>query len=359
MGTEVYDSLPWIEKYRPYDIKQLSLSEYTRERIANMISKKNIQNIILKGPPGVGKTSTVRCLARELYGSYYEHMVMELNASDDRGISIKDAIENFRRSYVHIRDEDKELKGICKLVILDEADNMTDKAKYIITTFLENNSDEIRFAFTCNTKNNILPSIQSRCLMLNYQKIPNKIIYQRLYGICRVEKIITPNMDQSILKKIESGLNAISEITDGDLRNAINMLQLTYNRFGAISRADVYEIYDKPRPELSREIISACIRNDMGTALQKAIDMKLNGYSGMDIALGMILALKMTICDDIPEHQRIGFMKTISYTMYCISKGVDTVLEMSACISELCMIAQKNSTVDVQNKKIVKKLINN
>ncbi len=340
--AEMIKHLPWIEKYRPSKVENVTLDEHIKNQIVKMINKKELPNIILEGSPGVGKTSTIRCVAHDMYGKYYKYMVLELNASDDRGIRIQESIENFRRSYVHIKPEDKNSIAKYKLVILDEADNMTDKAKSIIRGFLENNMNDIRFAFTCNTKANILPSIQSRCSIIKYPKLSNEIIFDRLKLICGFEQIITNDTKKADLKKINEGLEAICEITDGDMRNAINILQLTYNRFDHISKENVYEIYDKPHPEKSKELIELCITNDIGKALLKVQDMKNLGYSGIDIALGLVLALRMKMCDHIPEDIKIKFIQKISYTMYNISKGTDTFLQMSACICECAGINEKN-----------------
>lgn len=328
--------LPWIEKYRPSKVDNVTLDDHIKNQIKKMITNKELPNIILEGSPGVGKTSTIRCMAQDMYGKYYKYMVLELNASDDRGIKIQDSIKNFKQSYVHIKSEDKNSIPKYKLIILDEADNMTDKAKSIIRGFLENDMNDIRFAFTCNSKTNILPSIQSRCSIIRYPKLSNQIIFDRLKLICEFEKIITDQTKKSELKKISEGLEAICQITDGDMRNAINILQLTYNRFDIINQENVYEIYDKPHPEKSYELIDLCIKNDIGGALNKVKDMKNLGYSGIDIALGLVLALRMKICDDIPEEIKIRFIQKISYTMYNISKGADTFLQMSACICDLC-----------------------
>ena len=334
---EIFNSLPWIEKHRPSKINNIKIDEHIKNQVEKMILNKTMPNIILEGPPGVGKTSTIKCIAREIYKSYYSDMVLEMNASDDRGIKIQDLIENFRKAYVHIADIDKNSIPEFKMVILDEADNMTDKAKHIISGFIGNCINDLRFAFTCNAKDNIISAIQSGCHIVKYPPLRDDIIQSRLREICIFEKIITPKMSKSQIKDIEGGINAIAQITNGDMRFAINILQLTYNRFNDISTEKVFELHDKPHPEKSKQIIKCCIDGNLGLAIEKILDMRRRGYSGTDIALGLRFALRLDICADIPEDIKIELWKCISYASYNISKGLDSsVLQISACVADMC-----------------------
>lgn len=241
------------------------------------------------------------------------------------------------KAYVHIKPSDIKTIASFKMVILDEADNMTDKAKNIIAGFLKHNTDSIRFAFTCNSKVNISPAIQSCCHIIKYPPLTEKIIKNRLLEICEKENMINTNTDKKTTQHITKGIRIITTITNGDMRNAINMLQLTYSRFGSINEDNVYAIYDKPHPTLSKEIIVDCCSVNIGSALQKIINMREQGYSGTDIALGLMFALKLDICNDIPNHIKIEFMKKISYALYNISKGLDSsLLQISACVADMC-----------------------
>lgn len=341
-------TLPWIEKHRPSRLESIKINEHIKIQIEKMIKCRDVPNIILEGPPGVGKTSTIKCIARDIYRRYYNDMVLEMNASDDRGIKIQEPIEAFRKAFVHINEPDKLLIPQFKMVILDEADNMTDKAKHIISGFIKNSVSDLRFAFTCNSKDNIIPSIQSGCHILNYPPLSDKIIEGRLREICIAEGIITKcttgknATTKNQLTIIEKGINAIAQIANGDLRFAINILQLTYNRFGAIKADNVYNIQDKPHPEKSKDIIMCCLNGDLGDAIQKVSDLRLCGYSGTDIALGLRLALRLDICNDVPEHIKIAFWKCISYASYNISKGLDSsLLQVTACIADMYRIALK------------------
>ena len=335
-------TLPWIEKYRPAKLVSIKIDNHIKTQVEKMIKSKDVPNIILEGPPGVGKTSTIKCIARDIYRRYYKDMVLEMNASDERGIKIQDPIEAFRKAYVHIDEQDKDSIPCFKMVILDEADNMTDKAKHIISGFIKNCVSDLRFAFTCNSKDNIIPSIQSGCHIVKYPPLTDGIVRGKLFDICTAEGIITKTTDKKQLTMIEEGIRCISQITNGDLRFAINILQLTYNRFGLIGKNYVYNIQDKPHPEKSKDIMVCCMNGDLGDAIKKVSDLRLCGYSGTDIALGLRLALRLDICDDFPEHIKIAFWKCISYSSYNISKGLDSsLLQVTACVADMFLSAQK------------------
>lgn len=331
------DNLPWIEKYRPSNMHNVKLDEHIKVQIEKMIIHREIPCIILEGPPGVGKTSTIRCIARGIYNKYYKYMVLELNASDDRGIKIQESIENFRKSYVHIADNDKKNTPCFKMVILDEADNMTDKAKHIISGFIKNCVNDLRFAFTCNTKDNIISSIQSGCHIIKYPPLSDEIIICRLREICKNENIIKNKMKKKEIESIEKGILSIAQITNGDMRYAINILQLTYNRFSRISADCVFSIYGKPHPQKSKDIILLCCQKKMGKAIEHVLELRREGYSGTDITMGLRLSLRLDICNDIPDNIKIEFWKCLSYSSYNISKGLDSsILQISACIADMC-----------------------
>src|ERR1700747_1415058 len=88
--------LPWIEKYRPQKLKEIISHKQIIDALSNFIKKKTLPHILLHGPPGTAKTSTIRACVRELYGDYFKYMTLELNASDNKGIdTVRKCIKNF------------------------------------------------------------------------------------------------------------------------------------------------------------------------------------------------------------------------------------------------------------------------
>ena len=177
---------PWTEKYRPTKIEDLVIDKYSYEKISRILSEKNMLNIILSGAPGIGKTSTMLFVAKSLLGKYYNEAVIELNASDERGVkTVQDIIEYFCKKKVEFDD------GIIrhKIVLLDEADNMTKKAQQFISKLMEDYYATTRFVFTCNDSIEIIETIQSRCVIFRYHKLKQEQIENKLKYICEKENI--------------------------------------------------------------------------------------------------------------------------------------------------------------------------
>nr|QZX43235.1 ATPase family [Mimivirus sp.] len=240
-------NLPWIEKYRPKDMNHIISHEEITLALKSFIETKSLPHLLFFGPSGSGKTSTIKCCASKLYDKYTDCMILELNASNERGIeTVRTKIKNFVSSKNTIFLP-VELRNIFKLVILDEIDSMTVEAQGMLRQTIEKNSKTTRFCLICNDIDKINLALQSRCSLFRFSPLGDNDMYKRLKDICKIENV----------KYTKGVIEAIINISKGDMRSAINTLQhvnLTVNN--KITINDVYKISGHCMPERILEIFN-------------------------------------------------------------------------------------------------------
>lgn len=314
---------PWTEKYRPTDIEDLLLDESTSNKVKKIINDKTMPNIIITGFSGIGKTTTILCIAKNLLGKYFNEGVLEMNASDNRGVQdIEERVEYFCKKKLEINDN----LAKHKIVLLDEADNLTKRAQRVINNLMEQHYSTTRFAYTCNDSNGIIEAIQSRCILFKYQKLTSDQIIVRLSKICEMENV----------PYTKEGLYEISMIAQGDLRKSINNLQLVFNGYKDIIPENVFKLCDKPHPMIIQNIFIACSKKDIKSALEILSNLYKNGYSSTDISSEMINTLKNIDKNIINEKIKVLYMEEISQACLVISKGISTNLQLDGSIAALC-----------------------
>ncbi len=314
--------LPWSEKYRPKRLEDIVGNEEIIRRLMNICKEGNIPNIILSGPSGLGKTTSIHCLAKGLLGEDYDKGVLEINASDTRGIEM---VRNKIKMFAQKKTNFNGIKH--KIVILDEADSMTGAAQQALRRTMEMYSTTTRFVFACNTSTKIIEPIQSRCAILRYTKLDNDDLRIRLEHIMREEKI------EEIMDK--DGIEAILFLSDGDLRYAINILQVASTfREKKITEEFIYQICDKPQPILIKKILNACYKKSFEVAKEQVIELCEKGFAMTDI---IILLFKM-ICNekDLEEKKKIEMLKIITTYHQRIIYGTSTELQLIGCLAHLC-----------------------
>jgi replication factor C subunit 2/4 len=313
----IKNTLPWTEKYRPKTFDDIILEKSVKNKLLNLSESGMLTNLIISGTSGTGKTTTTLCLARLLLGNRYNEYILELNASDNRGLEI------INNSVIHFCKKKINMElGIKKMVIFDEADNLTNKAQNVLANMMEEFKQTTIFCFTCNDSSKLIESIQSRCLILNYRPINNDMIKQRLLHICANENI---NYD-------EYGLNAIMFIAQGDVRQAINNLEAIHNSYDMVNEENVYKLCYQPHPNTMIMMIQSCVNRNLASSIQKYNELKDLGYCNSDILQTMINVLKLISID---EHIRINYIKILSDTYLNVNDGVDTNLQMYSCISKM------------------------
>lgn len=290
------DNLLWIEKYRPTELKNIVGQSRNIELLNKMINNGSFPHLILNGKSGTGKTSTVMALVNKLYGKNKVFNVIKLDASDDRGINtVRDEIKGFAEKITIFN------RGI-KLIILDEADAMTFDAQFALRRIMETYSDTTRFCFICNYDNKIIPAIKARCVNLRFHPISTDIVVDKLKEICIAEKI----------KYSHQSIDTISNICNGDLRKAINLLQSISMRTNKITKKLCYETAGIPNIDLVKELFDYLYNSKNSfNDCYKIIDEKLikPGYS---LSLFLNQLVKVLIDHDIEEKTLSRYLRKLS-----------------------------------------------
>jgi replication factor C subunit 2/4 len=296
-------SLTRIEKYRPNLLRDIVGNEETVSRLKTIAADGNVPNIIISGPPGIGKssltgkTTSILCLAHELLGEQYKEAVLELNASDDRGIEVvRNRIKMFAQKKLTLPF------GKHKIIILDEADSMTSAAQQALRRTMEIYSSTTRFALACNISSKIIEPIQSRCALLRYTRLSDKQLLHRMVEICEFESVVYTN----------EGLEAIVFTAEGDMRQAINNLQSTHSGFGLINPENVYKVCDQPHPVAMQFIVEMCIKGDIDQALGRLEKVWAQGFAPVDIVTTLF---KVTKTAEMPEFLKLEFIKVCDFNL--------------------------------------------
>ncbi|EFP79507.2 replication factor C subunit 4 [Puccinia graminis f. sp. tritici] len=325
-GAEV----PWVEKYRPIILDDITGNTDTIERLKVIARDGNCPHIIISGAPGIGKTTSILCLAHALLGDAYKEGVLELNASDERGIDVvRNKIKTFANTKVTLP------AGRHKIIILDEADSMTAGAQQALRRTMEIYSNTTRFALACNNSSKIIEPIQSRCAILRYGKLKDQEVLKRLVEIATAENV----------KYAEDGLAALIFTSEGDMRQAINNLQSTVSGFGFVSAESVFKVCDQPHPVVIQKLLSACEKGDLSDALDQLEHLWEQGYSALDI-VGTLLKVVKSM-DRMSEFLKLEFIKEIGFTHMRILEGVSTLVQLGGLLSRLCKLKMDPKTFTI------------
>lgn len=330
------DTLPWIEKYRPFSLNDIISQDDVIGVLKEFIKNKCLPHLLLYGPPGTGKTSTITACAKELYKDDYPYMVMELNASDDRGIEVvRNRIIKFANTKSLVSDTNDEL---FKLIILDETDAMTDDAQAILRKVVENCASNTRFCLICNYIHNINPALQSRSTVFRFSPLQIDKIKEKLFSISSEENI----------KVTENGIENIAKKSRGDMRKALNILQSTSMAYRIVNEVNVNKRIGYPQKKHIEFIFNTLVTD----AFSKSYDeihklMKINGLSLIDILHEIhdiimdyiiytnMYKYKLEILND---DQLITILDKIKDIEFNQSTNTTEDIQLSALISIFCLI---------------------
>ncbi|XP_028852160.1 replication factor C subunit 5 isoform X2 [Denticeps clupeoides] len=242
-------------------------------------------------------------------------MVLELNASDDRGI---DVVRGPILSFASTRTIFK--KGF-KLVILDEADAMTQDAQNALRRVIEKFTENTRFCLICNYLSKIIPALQSRCTRFRFGPLSQTQMIPRLEHVIRQENIdITPD-----------GMKAIVTLSTGDMRRSLNILQSTSMAYGKVTEETVYTCTGHPLRSDIANILDWALNKDFTTAYNQILQLKtLKGLALHDILTEVHLLIHRV---DFPPSIRIGLLIKLADIEYRLASGTNEKIQLSSMVA--------------------------
>uniref|UniRef100_M3ZXT3 Replication factor C (activator 1) 4 n=1 Tax=Xiphophorus maculatus TaxID=8083 RepID=M3ZXT3_XIPMA len=290
-------AVPWVEKYRPKCVDEVAFQDEVVAVLKKSLEGADLPNLLFYGPPGTGKTSTILAAARELYGpELYRQRVLELNASDERGIQvIREKVKNFAQLTVAGMRPDGKPCPPFKIIILDEADSMTAPAQAALRRTMEKESRSTRFCLICNYISRIIEPLTSRCSKFRFKPLASQIQKERLLEICDKEK----------LKYTKESIAALVQLSEGDLRKAITFLQ------------------SAARLNADKEITDQAIIEIVGNMVNE-------GYAATQI----LSQLHDCILEkDITDKQKSAISEKMAVVGKCLADGADEYLQMLSLCS--------------------------
>jgi replication factor C subunit 2/4 len=305
-------NIEWNEKYRPTTINEIKSQNDTIKSLKSVKETNILPHLLFFGPSGCGKTSTILALAKDLFKDKFEDRVIELNASDERGINvIRDKIKKYAQESITI---DTSIPP-WKLIILDEADSMTPESQYALRRIMEEYSKLTRFCIICNYHNKIIDPIISRCTIYRFKPISKDKIVEKLKEI-----LIKENYNDKVDNII---LNKIAELCEGDLRKSINYLQ----RFCSIDKFnidDVYEMFGLINVKLLNKWLNYCLKNQEQKVIKIINKFSNDGFSIVNQIKEIVNILKKS---NIESHKLSKIFIKITEIENNLLKGCDEYIQ--------------------------------
>ena len=311
----------WVEKYRPQNISELVNQKEIVGSINSMLKNQpELPHLLFSGSAGVGKTTAALCVSREILGEHWRDYTLELNASDERGINmVRERVKKFSR----FAGLDTEIPF--KIIILDEADEMTTDAQTALRRIIEDTAKICRFILIANNLSKIIAPIQGRCVVFKFTKISTKEILPQLKAISKKEKI----------KADEKGLNIISDYTEGDLRHAINILQASASS-GSVTESTVKSVVGLTKTKDVQDVLKLALNGKISDSRDKMIELiKVYGMSESDFLKYITQAVFNSKSNNLE-----GMLEIIAKYDYRVLVGANPEIQLSALLAELAKIAK-------------------
>jgi replication factor C subunit 3/5 len=329
---EKIDGRPWVEKFRPETLNDVVAHEQILDTLKRLMSSDTLPHLLFYGPPGTGKTTTIHACARHLFGAgRMKGNVLELNASDDRGIDIvRNQIRDFASTGSLMMGFTSTAGGAqpsagrgIKLVVLDEADQMSNEAQAALRRIIEKYTKTVRFCILCNHVNKIIPAIQSRCTRFRFAPLKEKQMLPRLMQVTAGEGYTAD----------VAGLKAAFKLSGGDMRRCLNILQAAALATGKLTEDTIYATTGNPTPTEVQTVIAAMMSKEFEGAWEDVSGMMtIKGLSTADLIREMHPMIALM---DLPQDSKCFLFVKLADIEYYLAAGTGENSALAAVIGAM------------------------
>lgn len=313
------ESTIWIEKYRPQTFEEVKGQQKVVQRVKAFVEAKNVPHLLFSGPAGVGKTTLSLVIAKQLFGENWRQNVLELNASDERGIDVvRTKVKDFAR-FRAIGDVP------FKIIYLDECDALTRDAQQALRRTMEQYASTTRFILSCNYVSKIIDPIQSRCTVFKFQPLSESDIKDVIATIAKNENLTIS----------DEAMDAIYTISNGDARRTENILQSSAVISKDITPDLIYSLAAVAKPDEVKQVLEMALKNDFISAKNLLLDTMLKyGLAGSD----MIKQMQNAIWDlDIPDRIKVKLIDRCGDVEFRMTEGSDEFLQLEAFLAFIAL----------------------
>ena len=313
----------WTEKYRPSNLSEVVGQTPITGRLKNYVKERSMPHLLFAGPAGTGKTTCALALAKELFGELWKYNLHELNASDERGIDVvRGKIKEFARTAPLGED------GF-KIIFLDEADALTGAAQAALRRTMEKYSRTCRFVMSCNFSSKIIDPIQSRCAVFRFRPLKAEDVERYLKFVAVKEEL---NIDKEAYE-------SLTYLAQGDLRRAINGLQMAAAANVDITPDVVYQAVAAARPEEVKEALEMSLNNNFAGARERLDTLQITyGLAGEDV----LRQMHRTVRDlEVPDTIKVQMIEKLAEADFRLSEGANSRIQIEAVIANFAVLGQQ------------------
>jgi len=309
----------WTEKYRPSKFSEVKGQKEIVEKVEAFIKQNNMPHLLFTGPAGVGKTTLALVASKELFGESWRQNILELNASDERGIDVvRNKVKDFART--------KAIGDVpFKIIYLDECDALTREAQQALRRTMENYTQTTRFILSANYSSKIIDPIQSRCAIFRFKPLEQS----------HIKSIIDMIAKKEDLKIDDKAKEALFTVSDGDCRRLENILQSCAALNKNITEELVFSMASVAKPKEVKEILELALKNKFVESRDKLLSLMLNyGLSGIDV----VKQIQKEILNlDLDGRKKMELVSACGETEFRMTEGSDEFLQLETFLSKVAL----------------------